>query len=305
MFSEQPSSVGADDSVEVRPRIGSHLPIMADEICDFMTEGRQIRLLVDGTAGGGGHIAALLDALPEAELLGVDRDPAAAVLVEKRFTGVKRVRVRAASYTGIPSLLDELGLGLPDAVLFDLGFSSIQLDDPDRGFAHGRDGSLDMRYDRSSDDPTAADLVNHLSRSELADIIFKYGEEGRSRRIADEIVRRRPLQTTGQLAEVVSTAVRGHRVKVLSRVFQAIRIAVNRELDELEKLLAGLHSWTAPGCRAAFLTFHSIEDRMVKLFFRDSAEFQITSPPWMVAGQEERRMNSRARSARLRTGVRL
>lgn len=249
-------------------------------------------------------MAAMLETFPGTKILGIDRDPDTVALLQERFRGIERVHVRASSYTGAPRILEELGLGPADGVLFDLGFSSIQLDDPERGFSHAEDGPLDMRFDRSSSTRTVADMVNGLSRVELADIIYRFGEEGRSRRIAEEIVKRRPLWTTAQLADAVRTAVGGHRVKVLSRVFQAFRIAVNGELEHLQDLLDGLHSWTSSGCRTAFITFHSLEDRMVKLFFRDSNDFLQSSPSWVVAGDVERRSNPRSRSARMRMGVR-
>jgi 16S rRNA (cytosine1402-N4)-methyltransferase len=282
----------------------THIPVMPSEVSDFFRGIVGSGLLVDGTAGAGGHLALLLEACPDARLLGVERDHAAADALAERFRGEERVIVRNASYAAIPAITDGLGLGGASGALFDLGLSTLQLDDPSRGFSHSTEGPLDMRFDQSSG-RTAADLVNGLSRRDLADIIYGYGEEGRSRRIADAIVEARPLRSTTELAAIVKGSVRGNPVKVLSRVFQALRIAVNAELEHLEKLLESLPCWTVSGAGVAFFTFHSLEDRMIKTFFRDSQDFRPSSPPWATASPAEISANSRARSARLRTGVRL
>lgn len=282
----------------------SHVPVMVREVCGFLASSRPDGLLVDGTAGIGGHLAALLDTLPEMRFLALDRDPAAVAVLRERFGDHGRVTVRHASYTAAPSAVDELGLGRASAALFDLGFSSLQLDDPARGFSHSTDGPLDMRFD-PEDGPTAMELVNELPEKELADIIFRYGQEGRSRRIAAAIVAARPLSGSRELADAVASSVRSGGVKMLSRVFQALRIAVNRELEELDALLDGLASWTEPDARIAFITFHSLEDRRIKLLFRDGACFRQHSPKWLLPGEDELEANSRARSARLRMGLRV
>jgi 16S rRNA (cytosine1402-N4)-methyltransferase len=282
----------------------SHLPVMPAEVTEFFRGIVGGGLLVDGTAGAGGHMALLLQACPDARLLGVERDPAAASALAERFHGEDRVTVRNASYTAIPAIMSELGIEGASGAFFDLGLSTLQLDDPSRGFSHSADGPLDMRFDRSSG-RSAADLVNGLSRKELADLIYRYGEEGRSRRIADAIVEARPLRSTLELAAVVRRSVRGNPLKILSRVFQALRLAVNSELEHLEKLLESLPGWTVCGAGVACITFHSLEDRMIKTFFRDSPDFRPSVPPWATASALEVSANSRARSARLRTGVRL
>jgi 16S rRNA (cytosine1402-N4)-methyltransferase len=277
---------------------------MPVEVTDFFRGVVGGGLLVDGTAGAGGHMALLLQACPMARILGVERDPAAASALADRFRGEDRVTVRNASYTAIPAILSELGIESASGAFFDLGLSTLQLDDPSRGFSHSADGPLDMRFDQSSG-RSAADLVNGLSRKDLADLIYRYGEEGRSRRIADSIVEARPLRSTMQLSAVVKGSVRGNPVKILSRVFQALRLAVNSELEHLEELLDGLPGWTARGAGVACITFHSLEDRMIKTFFRDSPDVRPSVPPWVTASPAEVSANSRARSARLRTGVRL
>lgn len=282
---------------------GGHIPVMVDEVAEFFSGGPSHGLMVDGTAGSGGHLARLMEVLPDMEFLAVDRDPEAVSLLRERFECSGRVRVIHGSYASIPDILEDAGLECASAALFDLGLSSTQLDDPSRGFSFRLEGPLDMRFDTSCGD-TAGDLVNHLPEKELADVIYKYGQEGRSRKIAGAIVRNRPVRSSRELGDIVGSTVRGNPVKVLSRVFQALRIAVNRELDQLEKLLGEMHRWTLPGSRIAFITFHSLEDRRVKLLFRDDHRYSQFSPKWLLPGQDELASNSRSRSARLRMGVR-
>jgi 16S rRNA (cytosine1402-N4)-methyltransferase len=182
--------------------------------------------------------------------------------------------------------------------------STDQLEDDARGFSYRRPGPLDMRFDTDSG-RTAADLVNGLPEKELADLIYRLGGERRSRRIARRIVQRRPIEGTIELAKAVSSAVRGYRPSVLSRVFQALRIAVNDEMGQLERLLESMADWMAPGCRVGVITFHSLEDRKVKHFFRDSDSFRPGEPAWTGPSRRERESNVRSRSAKLRRGVRL
>lgn len=279
-----------------------HLPVMAGEVIEFFASARP-RLVVDGTAGGGGHLVALVKAFPKASILAVDRDPSAADALAAAWNSRSGLVIRRASYTSIPEILEETGLGKADAALFDLGLSSLQLDDPARGFSHSLDGPLDMRFDRGAG-PSASELVNGLPEADLADIFWRWGGERWSRRIARAVVSARPVESTLDLASAVRRAVRGNPVKSVSRVFQALRIAVNRELSELETLLDGLAGWMAPGGRAAFITFHSLEDRIVKRFFMDSPDFTPCRPAWRAPTDAERLANPRARSAKLRTGVR-
>ncbi|OPL17911.1 MAG: hypothetical protein AVO35_07040 [Candidatus Aegiribacteria sp. MLS_C] len=302
MFAKRTADrAGGEPSDDVREE--RHVPVMVREVCGFLAGSRSDGLLVDGTAGMGGHLAALLDVLPDMRFLALDRDPNAVSVLRERFGDHKRVIVRHASYTSAQSVIEEIGLGRASAALFDLGLSSLQLDDPARGFSHSMDGTLDMRFD-PEDGPTALELVNTLPEKELADIIFRFGQEGRSRRIAAAIVNARPVAGSRELADAVSSSVRSGGVKMLSRVFQALRIAVNRELEELDILLDGLASWTETDARIAFITFHSLEDRRVKVLFRDCGSFRQYSPKWLLPGDEEIRENSRARSARLRMGLR-
>jgi len=278
-----------------------HTPVMPREILEYL-QACACTTVVDGTAGGGGHTRLLSRRFPEARILAFERDPSAAARLKETFENTN-VLVFNESYTGISDVIEKNGIDPAGAALFDLGLSSIQLDNPERGFSHRGSGPLDMRFNREEGEPLSSALCK-LTEKKIADIIYRYGEEGRSRVIAREIKRSAPLRTTDDLTGVVRSVVRGNPVKPLSRVYQAFRIYINGELDHLEKLLSDMHKWTAPGCRVAILTFHSIEDRMVKLHFRDSPDFSQFDPPWMLPSREEKKSNSRSRSARLRLGVR-
>lgn len=280
-----------------------HIPVMVSEVVDFFRQGCP-RVILDGTAGGGGHSAALLDSIPDVHLILIDRDPSAVSILREKFKDNDRVDIRLGSYTSVPSVLEELGWSEVDGALFDLGFSSIQLGDSSRGFSYQKDGPLDMRYNPESNESTASDLVNNLSEKKLVDLFRNLGEERFSRRIARFIVENRPIRTTSDLRAIVKRAVRGRSNKTLSRVFQALRITVNNELNELENLLENISGWIAPGGRAAFLTFNSLEDRIVKIFFRDSENFSPCKPPWKIPDKEEILINIRSRSARMRMALR-
>ncbi len=279
-----------------------HLPIMPSEIVDYLCASPSA-LVVDGTSGGGGHTDLLAKALPDSRVLAVERDPTSSDELTAKFNGTN-VLVFNSSYTEIPKIIEENDMPKAGAALFDLGLSSIQLDTPERGFSHRTTGPLDMRYNRNSGKP-ASQLLRSMTEKQIADAIYRYGEEGRSRAVARAIKQNRRLATTDDLADSVRSVVKGNPVKPLARVFQAIRILVNGELDHLEKLLSEMHLWTSSGCRVAILTFHSLEDRMIKLHFRDSEYFTQFDPPWMLPGAAEKRTNSRARSARLRLGIRV
>lgn len=278
-----------------------HTPVMPREILEYLQADPSMSI-VDGTAGGGGHTALFSDTYPNAEILAFERDPSAAEELEKRFSGTN-VRVFNLSYTEIPRIISDHGFKPAGSVLLDLGLSSIQLDSPERGFSHRYSGPLDMRFNRETGEPLSS-ILSRLTEKQIADIIYKYGEEGRSRSIAKQIRKSASLATTDDLAEAVRSAVRGNPVKPLSRVFQAFRIYVNRELEHLDKLLSEMHTWTPSGSRIAVLTFHSLEDRMIKLHFRDSEHFRQFDPPWLLPSREEKQINTRSRSARLRLGVR-
>jgi 16S rRNA (cytosine1402-N4)-methyltransferase len=262
---------------------------------------------VDGTVGLGGHAAEILGrSAPDGRLLGLDRDEQALARAAERLAEYgDRVRLDHADYRALPRLLKDEAA--PRGVLLDLGVSSLQLDDAERGFSFQREGPLDMRMDRSGG-PTAADLVNTLRERELADLIYRFGEERASRRVARAIVwarERTRLRTTTELAAVVRRAVprsRARGIDPATRTFQALRIAVNEELRGLGECLQGVAERLAEGGRLAVIAFHSLEDREVKQAFRALAArgFRLlTRKPVRPTAAEEAR-NPRARSARLR-----
>jgi 16S rRNA (cytosine1402-N4)-methyltransferase len=275
---------------------------MVDEVVQLLA-GADV--VVDMTLGAGGHAEALLDA-GVAEIVGVDRDPEALAIATERLRRFgDRVRVVQSRFSEVDE--DDVG-GAAGGMLFDLGVSSMQLDEPARGFSFREDAPLDMRMAGSSaDEPSAADLVNGLSERELADVIFHYGDERRSRRIAAAIVRKRPITTTDQLAGVVVGAV-GRRPggpHPARRTFQALRIAVNRELEELAASLPHATKLLVPGGRVVVISYHSLEDGIVKRAFRDGPGFRALTKKPVVATDEEVDANPRARSAKLRAAERI
>ncbi|MGC9357160.1 MAG: 16S rRNA (cytosine(1402)-N(4))-methyltransferase RsmH [Anaerolineae bacterium] len=262
--------------------VTEHIPVLLDEVLTGL-EVHAGGLYVDGTVGGGGHAVAILGAsAPTGRLLALDRDPTAVVRAESRVASFgQRAIVVHASYERLEALAYELGFVPADGVLLDLGFSSFQVDDPQRGFAFRFEGPLDMRYNPAGDEPTAAQLVNELPESELAEIIWRYGEEQRSRRIARAIVEARPLYTTRDLAEVIEVEVgrrRDEAIHPATRTFQALRIAVNRELEVLEATLPQAVSILRPGGRLSVIAFHSLEDRIVKHYFKEASQGCICPP---------------------------
>jgi len=281
---------------------GGHEPVMTAEVVEFLG-GR--RTVVDMTVGSGGHAAALLEA-GVSHLVGVDRDPKALALAGGRLSAFgERVRLVAARFSEVDE--DVVG-GSADGVLFDLGVSSMQLDRPERGFGYRVDGPLDMRMGEGSGEagPSAADLVNGLPERDLADLIYRLGEEPRSRRIAAAIVRHRPVRTTDQLTGIVVSAVgkRPGGPHPARRTFQALRIAVNRELEELTAALPPAAGLLGPGGRVVVISYHSLEDRIVKRAFRDDHRLDILTKKPLGASAAERARNPRARSAKLRAAER-
>jgi 16S rRNA (cytosine1402-N4)-methyltransferase len=286
-----------------------HVPVLLDETLETLAV-RPGGLFVDGTVGLGGHAAAILRAsAPDGRLLGLDRDGetlARAAQALRPFG--ERVRLERADFREIPQ---RLGGERAQGVLVDLGISSAQLDDPERGFSFQAEGPLDMRMDRGEGE-TAADLVNRLPERELADLIYLYGEERRSRRIARAIVRAReraPIRTTTELAEIVRRAsARSGRpgLHPATRTFQALRIRTNRELDGLGSALRAAAQCLAPGGRLAVIAFHSLEDREAKTTLRALAAegFSLVTRKPVRPTEAEVSRNPRARSARLRGLVR-
>lgn len=281
---------------------------------------------VDATVGAGGHAWGLLDAsLPDGQLLGLDLDPRALELANQRlalFNG--RFTLLHSSYTSLLQSLQRLGWDHVDGIVIDLGVSSMQIDTPERGFSFIKDGPLDMRFNPSQQ-TSAADLVNTLPEEDLATILWEYGEEKFSRRIARAIVGNRPFTTTLQLASTIEKAVgkSGGKIHPATRSFQALRIATNRELDSLQEFLPQAIQALAPQGRLAVISFHSLEDRIVKQYFRRESSDCICPPEQPVctcdhkatikeisrhpieANDEEKQSNPRARSARLRIAEKL
>ncbi len=276
---------------------------------------------MDATLGAGGHAAGILTASsPDGKLLGFDLDPVALELAARRLSGfADRAVLVQASFTRLGAELERIGWEHVDGIVIDLGVSSMQLDRPERGFSFQADGPLDMRFDPQGV-TTAEYLVNELPETQLADLIWRYGEDHFSRRIAQAIVRARPLRTTRQLADTVVRAYGGKKSRIhpATRTFQALRIAVNEELQAVERVLPQAVQALTGGGRLAVISFHSLEDRLVKQYFRRESRDCICSPEQPVctcghkasireitrrpieAGEDEINENPRARSAKLR-----
>ncbi|NPA26527.1 MAG: 16S rRNA (cytosine(1402)-N(4))-methyltransferase RsmH [Chloroflexi bacterium] len=300
-----------------------HEPVMVDTVLHFLQPQDRGRY-VDATVGTGGHARAILDAsAPSGQLLGLDLDPQALALARERLASYgDRVTLVRSSYTHLTDVLRAQGwlTSGVDGVLADLGLSSLQLDTPERGFSFREDGPLDMRFDPEGDGPTAADLVNTLPEKALADLLWRYGEERRARAIARAIVRHRPIHTTHELAQIVARVTRGAPGRhPATRTFQALRIAVNRELENLERFLPQALDALRPGGRLVIIAFHSLEDRIVKHTFRAWARGCECPPPPLPCdcadahprvrilkpfpawpSDDEVARNPRARSARVR-----
>ena len=303
-----------------------HRPVLLDETIEALAV-RPDGVYVDGTAGGGGHSYAIASRLTSGgRLISLDQDPDAVVEASRRLQGLP-ARVIRANFTEIARVLREEGLSAADGILLDIGVSSHQLDTPERGFSYHADAPLDMRM--SQEGTTAADLVNTWGEKELSDIFYRYGEEKFSRPIARAIVRARekePVVTTGRLADIIRDAVPAHARRdghPARRVFQALRIAVNGELECLSSALDTAFSCLKDGGRLAVITFHSLEDRMVKQRFASFCEGCICPPDFpqcvcgrtpaarlilrkpVAASEKELEKNPRSRSARLRCVERL
>lgn len=283
----------------------AHVTIMGREVVEAIATSPG-RLVVDATAGGGGHSEALLEALPEARLIALDRDPAAVEASRARLARFgDRATVVQANFASVAATLASLGLGPVDGLVADLGVSSAQLDSPSRGMSFRHEGPLDMRMDPTSGE-TALELIDRLPVDELADVIYQYGEERRSRRIARCIKRANDegeLATTLDLRRAVVRAVGPARiggVDPATRTFQALRIAVNGELDAVSTLLEAAPRVVGPGGVVAMLSFHSLEDRLAKRALADRALWEPLFKKPLTARDDELAQNPRARSAKLR-----
>jgi 16S rRNA (cytosine1402-N4)-methyltransferase len=285
-----------------------HVPVLADEVLHWLAP-QAGDVVVDGTLGGGGHTRLLAQAVGDrGTVISLDRDPKAIAAAEQSLAGLP-VKLVHASFSDLPEVLGQLQVSAVKGILLDLGLSSDQLADPQRGFSFQADGPLDLRFDPEEGAP-AWRLLERLGAEELADIIYRYGEERFSRRIARKIVERRrvaPIRTAGDLAELVRQCVprsRGHAIDPATRTFQALRIAVNRELESLEIALRCIPDCLTPGGRAAIISFHSLEDRLVKNAFRSDERWEALTRKPIRPGDEEVRRNPRSRSARLRVAAR-
>ena len=298
----------------------AHQPVLYHEIIQAL-EPKNKGYYVDCTLGAGGHAHGILNASqPEGQLLGFDLDPQALALARETLAPhERRTFLRQRSYTKLKETLQEIKWTLVHGIVLDLGASSIQFDTPERGFSFREDAPLDMRFSPEIAE-SAADIINTYSEAELAEIIFRYGEERASRRIAKAIIRERPIHTTFELATLISTVLprKGKRVHPATRTFQALRIAVNDELNSIENVLPQAVESLAPGGRLAVISFHSLEDRLVKRYFRHESKNCICPPRQPICTcehkaivkepsrkpilptEEEIGLNPRARSAKLR-----
>lgn len=292
-----------DPSAASVPR---HVSVLTEEVLAAL-DPQPGQVLVDCTLGAGGHSARLAErVLPGGRVIGIDQDSAMLTLAEPRVRNLPVTRIQG-NFEELPRLLREVGLVTVDGVLADLGFCSDQMDDPARGLAFSQEGPLDMRLNRDEGE-TAADLLNRMDERELADLIYQFGEERHSRRIARKIVetrRQQPLETTAQLADLVRSCVpRSGKIDPATRTFQALRIAVNSELRALRRLLEVLPRCVKPGGRVALISFHSLEDRLVKRAFREQEVWQEGCRKPIEATDEEAQRNPRSRSAKLRWAIR-
>jgi 16S rRNA (cytosine1402-N4)-methyltransferase len=288
---------------------GGHVPVLLKEAIDFLAVKRGGTYL-DATVGLGGHSLEIARRLGgPGHLIGFDKDPAALEMARKRLSGTgEGARLSIALIHGsFAEVGERVAPASLDGILADLGVSSLQLGDPARGFSFQAEGPLDMRMNPMSGE-TAEQVVNHIDERKLADVIYEFGEERRSRRIARAIVRSRPIRTTKQLVEVVSAAARSmkwkhERIHPATRTFQALRIFVNRELDDLKALLEAAPRVLKPGGRLVVISFHSLEDRIVKDAMREGARdkhFRLLTKKPVMASEDEIDRNPRSRSAKMR-----
>ena len=285
-----------------------HISVLPREVLQWLAP-QPGQTFVDGTLGGGGHTRLLAEAVgPQGSVIALDRDLQALDAAEQNLRGLP-IKLSQTNFCDLPEVLKEIGVERVDGILLDLGLSSDQLADAERGFSFDSPGPLDLRFDTSSGEP-AARLINHLRPETLADLIYEYGEERFSRQIARAIFERRssrPVTTSAELADLVRRVVprsKKNPIDPATRTFQALRIAVNEELRSLEIALRRFPDCLVPGGRLAIISFHSLEDRRVKAAFRDDPRFEPLTRRPVVAGEEEIAANPRARSAKLRVAAR-
>ncbi|MDK2896383.1 MAG: rRNA (cytosine1402-N4)-methyltransferase [Candidatus Atribacteria bacterium] len=282
-----------------------HQPVMVDEVCQYLLTARE-GVYVDATLGDGGHALEILRRTsPRVVLVGIDRDPKAIKVSRERLQDfAPRMQIVQGRFSQLDEILRQMEIEKVNGVLFDLGVSTRQLEEAERGFSFQKEGRLDMRMDPETE-KTAFLIVNFLPEKELADLIYQFGQERFSRRIARSIVfhrRQEKIDTTSKLARIVEKAVptRRGRIHPATRTFMALRVAVNRELEELSQGLEKVSRLLAERGRVVVISYHSLEDRIVKHFFKNQPSFEILTPRPVQPSQEEVRKNRRARSARLR-----
>jgi len=306
---DTPQGVGHGRGREAGHPPADHVPVLLKEAIDFLAV-RRGGTYIDATVGLGGHSLEIAKRLGvPGHLIGFDKDPAALEIARERLTGEDwpRLEVLQGSFA---ELIKNQEPRATNGILADLGVSSLQISDAARGFSFQADGPLDMRMNPQSE-PSAEQVVNQIDERELADLIYEFGEERRSRRIARAIVRSRPILTTAQLAAVISAAARSmkhERIHPATRTFQALRIFVNAELDDLRRLLEAAPQLLKPGGRLVVISFHSLEDRIVKDAMREGAklgQYRLLTKKPVTASDEEIASNPRARSAKLRAAERV
>ena len=286
-----------------------HVPVMLSEVLEYL-DLQENGVYIDGTVGAGGHAKSILGTPSSTrKVIGLDRDAEALEICNKQFgASANLITTRRTSYHQFPTVLNELGLETVNGILLDLGLSSMQLNSQSRGFAFESDGNLDMRFNKDSGE-TATDLINHSTEEELANIIFHFGEERHSRKIAYNIKTMKKMNAVADLKEAIRRSTPPHkRKKSLARVFQALRIAVNSELEKLELFLNSFIDYLAINGRVVIISYHSIEDRMVKHAFRALKNNQRLTPlnkKPIIPTIKEQEYNPRSRSAKLRAAERV
>lgn len=297
------------DTPATTPASSIHVSVLLDEVVEWLAP-RPGQVLVDGTLGGGGHTRQLAARVgPGGFVLALDRDPTALARAERELAG-QAVQLAHASFHELPEVLPQIGVERVDGIILDLGLSSDQLAAADRGFSYLATGDLDLRFDPTSGEP-AWRLLQRATAEQLADWIYEYGEERFSRRIARKIVEARssqPVRTAAELAELVRSCVpraKHHDIDPATRTFQALRIAVNGELQVLDRALQVLPDTLRPGGRLAVISFHSLEDRRVKEAFRTDCRLSTLTKKPIRPNESELQRNPRSRSARLRVAERV
>ena len=288
--------------------IQGHLPVLLKESLEYLNIQKG-KIYVDCTLGTGGHSLEILKFLNgSGMLIGIEQDPLIFEKAKDKLSNLKNCYLFNKNFLEIKDILNELKIEkITGGVLLDLGINSLQINDPKRGFSFQHEGPLDMRMN-PNENLTAYELINHYKENDLADIIFKYGEERLSRRIARTIVNNRPIKTTKELASLIARCYPklGHfRIHPATRTFQAIRIEVNKELEKLEQFLRIIQELILPEGRLTVISFHSLEDRIVKFFLKGNEEFKILTKKPIQPSFEETKSNPRARSAKLRAAEKI